>query len=888
MSAAHRGPSPTVGRPELVGDVPHGLRHLHPARLRTVHRLALSLAFALGTVGPAWTAPTLRVGVHDHPPAVLLAPDGEARGLWIDWLQAFAQTQGLTLQAVRCPGASACLKLLQEGRLDAVPAVTAAGLSGAPRLRLVGQDALLGWSQLFQRPATPPIDWQGLQGRRVASVADDPARVALDRLLQQAGVGVDWVSVSDTDKALLAVREGRADLALADHLFGEWKARAHGLQATGLLLNPHASGLAVRAEEGPTWLGAFERWLADGKARSDSDYHRMLRRWAAPPPAATPVNSGWGLALALATGLLAGIALLLTWRMRRRLKRELSALQASDRQLNVLLDGVDVALYVKGLDGRYLYANRRAADAMGRPVAEVVGQSDATLFDAETAAALRLGDERVLKMGEPWRGEERRRGRGAGEERFLQVSRLPLRDAEGRIVAVCGTWTDITEQRRALEAAQRLAFYDTLTALPNRSLVMDQLHKLQATCRRSGRHGALVLFDLDRFTTINETLGHAGGDRLLVEVARRLAAQVRASDTLARWGGDVFVLLLADLAANPAEAAQQALAATRKLQATLGAADWPLPPGLRLGATAGVALFSGASASPDAPVQAADAAVREAKKEGRGLIRLHDVALQRQAEAASGLQQDLKRAIQQGGLVLQYQPQVDDLGTFCGAEALVRWPHPERGMLPPDEFLRLAEQSGLIVPLGEWVLREVCRQSMAWVLQRPASGWRLAVNVSARQFHDPGFADLVLRVLRETGADANRLELELTEPILLQDAEGATRTMQRLRQAGLSFALDDFGMGFSSLGLLKRLPLTRLKIDRSFVAQLDAGPEQQAVVRAILAVADNLKVGIIAEGVETPSQRDRLIQWGCRAFQGYFFARPMTAAQLESQWLERV
>jgi len=888
VSASHRGPCPIFGRSEDAAEAPHGRHARRPARARTTHRLFLSLALALGTVAPGWAAPTLRVGVHDHPPAVLLAPDGEARGLWIDWLQAFAQTQGLTLQAVRCPGASACLKLLQEGRLDAVPAVSATGLSGRPLLRLVGQDALLGWSQLFQRPSAAPSDWQALQGRRVASVADDPAQAALERLLQQVDTRVVWVLADSADAALEAVREGRADLALADHLFGEWKARAHGLQATGLLLNPHTSGLAVRAEDGPAWLSAFERWLANEQARSDSDYHRTLRRWAAPPPAATPVGSSWGIALALATGLLAGGALLLTWRMRQRLKRELNALQASDRQLNALLDGVDVALYVKGLDGRYLYANRRAADAMGRPVAEVVGQSDATLFDAETAAALRLGDERVLKQGEPWRGEERRRGRAPGEELFLQVSRLPLRDAEGRIVAVCGTWTDVSEQRRALEAAQRLAFYDSLTALPNRSLVMDQLNKLLATCRRSGRHGALVLFDLDRFTTVNETLGHAGGDRLLVEVARRLASQVRASDTLARWGGDVFVLLLADLAADPAEAAQQALAATRKLQATLGTADWPLPPGLRLEATAGVALFSGACASPDAPVQAADAAVREAKKEGRGRIRLHDAALQRQAEAANGLQQELRRAIQQGGLVLQYQPQVDDLGAFCGAEALVRWPHPQRGMLPPDEFLRLAEHSGLIVPLGEWVLREVCRQSLAWVLQRPAPGWRLAVNVSARQFHDPGFADLVLRVLRETGADATRLELELTEPILLQDAEGATRTMQRLRQAGLSFALDDFGLGFSSLGLLKRLPLTRLKIDRSFVAQLDAGPEQQAVVRAILAVADNLKVGIIAEGVETPGQRDRLIQWGCRAFQGYFFARPMTAAELESQWLEQV
>lgn len=391
---------------------------------------------------------------------------------------------------------------------------------------------------------------------------------------------------------------------------------------------------------------------------------------------------------------------------------------------------------------------------------------------------------------------------------------------------------------------------------------------------RGLQQGALLFIDLDNFKDLNDTLGHDMGDQLLQQVAERLSNHVRAQDTLARLGGDEFVLMLEGLNLNPAQAGQQVENVGKKINAAL-AAPYALKGRSHIStASIGIALFPSERSTVDEVLKRADMAMYQAKAAGRNALCFFDPKMQAEVNARARLEVDLRHSLGQRDFILHYQPQVDVNGQLVGAEALVRWQHPTRGLVPPDEFIPLAESTGLILPLGRLILHSACLQLVAWAAHPQLAQLTLAVNVSARQFHHPDFVEDVIAALTESGANPQRLELELTESQLVEDVETLIGKMKQLKARGVLLALDDFGAGYSSLNYLKRLPLDQLKIDQSFVHDLLEHTSDAAIVRTILALGANLNLAVTAEGVETQEQYDALQHMGCRRFQGYLFAKP--------------
>ena len=527
-----------------------------------------------------------------------------------------------------------------------------------------------------------------------------------------------------------------------------------------------------------------------------------------------------------------------------------------------------------------LRVNKAFTDITGYSAEEVIGRTPSMLrsdrHDPAFYAAMWESIERTgFWQGEIWD----RRKNGEVYPKLLTIS--AVRGPDNVVTHYVGTQTDITERKVAEDKIKHLAFFDQLTDLPNRTLLLDRLKQSMIAGNRNGTYGALLFIDLDHFKTLNDTLGHDQGDLLLQLVARRLTASVREDDTVARLGGDEFVVVLGNLDENIAEAVRQTESIGKKI---LAAVNQTYPLGNvdhQCTASIGATLFHGNSTSIDDLLKQADLAMYKSKETGRNAIHFFDLAMQTVVVERAALEADLRRAIQEGQFTLHYQPQVVGAGHITGAEALVRWQHPQRGTISPVDFIPLAEESGLILPLGRWVLQTACAQLAAWAGRPQTAKLTVAVNVSAEQFRQADFVDQVLNILEQSGANPQRLKLELTESLLIDNIQDIVDKMVALKGRGVGFSLDDFGTGYSSLSYLKRLPLDQLKIDRSFVRDVLDDANNAAIAATIVALARSLGLGVIAEGVETAPQRDFLASSGCHAYQGYFFSRPLPAAEFE-------
>ena len=468
----------------------------------------------------------------------------------------------------------------------------------------------------------------------------------------------------------------------------------------------------------------------------------------------------------------------------------------------------------------------------------------------------------------------------AGQQRTVELSGVVL---QGSYIT---SMVDLSQRRQAEQEVRYLANNDPLTGLPNRRLLLDRLQQALAVSARHQEYGAVLMLDLDNFKHINETQGHDMGDRLLQAVARRLRACLREDDTLARHGGDEFVVVLKDLGATQQEAAAHAEEVGQKL---LHAMRSPLvidagePNHTTL--SVGITIFQGLHESADELLKRSDMAMYEAKAAGRDALRFFDPQMQAQMSERVALETDMRAGLESGQFELFYQPKMVR-GRITGAEALIRWRHPVRGFIPPSEFIPMAEQCGLILRLGQWVLRAACERLALWSAHPVLGQLSVAVNVSPREFHEAGFVSQVLEALAGTGADARRLRLELTEGLLLQDVEDTIDKMVQLRGYGVGFSLDDFGTGYSSLAYLKRLPLHELKIDQSFVRDVLTDPNDAAIARTIVALGTSLGLQVVAEGVETEAQRAFLERSGCHAWQGYLLSRPLPGLAFEDLILE--
>jgi diguanylate cyclase (GGDEF)-like protein/PAS domain S-box-containing protein len=467
-----------------------------------------------------------------------------------------------------------------------------------------------------------------------------------------------------------------------------------------------------------------------------------------------------------------------------------------------------------------------------------------------------------------------------GSDFFAEVL-LSAMELDGKPV-LQATVRDISARKQSEQQIHQLAFFDALTQLPNRRLLMDRLRQAFAVSARNEQHGAIMFLDLDHFKTLNDTKGHEIGDLLLIEVAARLLSCVRDGDTVARLGGDEFVVVLETLGVKEHEAATQAERVAEKIQVALSQPYQLKERTHHTTSSIGVVMFKGHGDSVEDLLKYADIAMYQAKTAGRNAIRFYDPETQSAIEIRANMESELRLALENHQFQLYYQIQVDSALRPLGAEVLLRWIHPERGLISPVQFIPLLEESGMIVPVGLWVLQTACAQLRAWqgnVLTRDLT---LAVNVSAKQFRQSDFVVRVQRVLLDSGAKPSHLKLELTESMVLENVENTIAKMRELKLLGLSFSMDDFGTGYSSLQYLKQLPLDQIKIDRSFVRDIASDANDAAIVQAIIAMSDALALNVIAEGVETDEQREFLDEHGCHAFQGFLFGKPLPLEQFES------
>ena len=569
-------------------------------------------------------------------------------------------------------------------------------------------------------------------------------------------------------------------------------------------------------------------------------------------------------------------------RLESRVRERTQALQLSEARLASLVSMSSDWIWEQDAELRFTYISDGARNATGIEAATLIGRKRVAMEDFDAPPERVARHVAQLEARQPFRDFIYGIRGPEGRQCYIRVSGEPLFGADGTFLGYRGVGSDETQATLAAHHLQQLASFDSLTGMPNRNMFIAELDLALARARRNGGTFALCFMDLDRFKTINDSLGHAAGDVLLTTVGARLRDLLRESDLVARLGGDEFVALLEGPSDAPAlsAVARKMLAAVSEPVVLDGRKLW-------ITGSCGIACYPADGNDAETLLKNADAAMYQAKAEGKDTFRFYTAELAAQTAHLFALEADLRHAVERAELVLHYQPKIDlATGRLRGVEALVRWQHPTRGLLAPGEFIGLAEESGLIVPIGGWVMQAACCQVRAW-MDAGLAAPRCAVNLSARQFGSESLLDDVRRSLQQSGLPADALEIEITESVLMSDPDRANLTLQELHALGVHISIDDFGTGYSSLAYLKRLPAHTVKLDRSFVSGLPADRDDAAITQAVIALSHSLEMQVVAEGVETDAQLDFLRRLGCDQAQGYLIGRPMPAGQLAQRLQSR-
>ncbi len=551
------------------------------------------------------------------------------------------------------------------------------------------------------------------------------------------------------------------------------------------------------------------------------------------------------------------------------------------QRLTAILEATPDLICIANLDGFVSYINHAGRRLLGIDQQEDIGRIRLSDFHAPDDA------QKILSVGMPsairdgtWAGETTFLSR-SGEQVLTSQVLISHRSQHGEIEFFSTIARDIRHLRAAEEQVEYLAYYDTLTGLPNRNELAKRLDMEVARVRRVRNHGALLFIDLDNFKYINDSLGHPAGDLVLQEMARRLQAHLRGDDTVARLGGDEFIVILSGLSPNPGEAVAAAREIASKIRAAIALECPVYDTELQVTASIGVTMISHDTGGGDDLLRFADTAMYEAKRAGRNRLEFFSESMSSEVTRQLALENQLRRALREQQFVLFYQPLVDAAMQVIGVEALIRWNQPERGLLPPIEFLDVLETSGQIVEVGTWVIETALEQLLRWREQGlVGEDFLLCINISPRQFRDSQFAENVRAQLERVEIDQDKVIMEVTEHNIIHDIDAAILRMRELIQGGIRFSLDDFGTGYSSLAHLKNLPVSHIKVDRSFVRDICDDPGDQAMVALIVALSRHLGLEVVAEGVEEIDQFHLLRQYGCRYFQGYYFSKPISAEDM--------
>ncbi|WP_417252503.1 EAL domain-containing protein [Castellaniella sp.] len=840
----------------------------------------LTLLICLGMVSLQARALTLKIGIYDQKPDAFVDEAGQPAGILGQLLKEIARQEGWTLHTASCSWQQ-CMHWLQDGTIDVLPDVYFSP-ARAETLGFHHIAALHSWSQMYTRPGSKIQAITDLSGLTVAVLAGSAQQDYLTNALKGLGVDARLAPVQRLEEGFQMVQQQHADTVAADFYVGELTARDYGLVHTPLVFQPTQAFFATRKGMHPEVLAAIDKHLALWQANPQSFYFRILNQWRAPVASAQRTDNAFWLAAGLAP-LLAIISLTAGWLLVRS-RRQCAQLRTSERRLNVILDSIDAIVSIKSPDGRYTFANHTLESFMGVGLGQVAGHTDADFItDKASLDCIQQSDRAIVETRSRTVVQQTLRRPDTQEARNFISIKAPLLATDGTVEAIGVVATDVTDRLQAEQAVQYLSSHDHLTKLPNRRKALEHLQSLMARTTQDDSYSALILLDLDNFQHANEALGYGGGDQILIEVGTRLKHAARTDDLVAHTSADEFVVLARDIGSNAHEAAHTARQLADHLRQSISAhpiqaSDHPV----LVTASVGLTLIHRASQSLDQLMNEAEMATLRAREQGGNQSTFYEHELQAEVEQRQWVERDLLQALNTPQLSLHLQPQFGHSGQVTGAELLARWQHPEHGAVSPAQFIPIAEESGLINLLGAWTLDTAC--TTLSTLQALGETYPLSINISPRQLMDATFVETVSDTLARRQVPGNRLIFEITEGLLIRDILAVAKRMQVLARMGIRFSIDDFGTGYSNLASLKRLPLYELKIDKSLIQDLPGDIDSLAIVQMILAMADQLNLRVVAEGVETGEQSELLFEHECHAVQGYLLARPMPI----SHWIERV
>ncbi|MDO8453995.1 MAG: EAL domain-containing protein, partial [Sulfurimonas sp.] len=563
--------------------------------------------------------------------------------------------------------------------------------------------------------------------------------------------------------------------------------------------------------------------------------------------------------------------------------------QESNNLFKKIINAIPQRVFWKDLDLHYLGSNEAFAKDSGNLTPEaLIGKDDYQMAWAEYAKEYRIDDRRVINSGVAKLFYEEEIKTSLGESMWISTSKMPLLNNDGKIVGVIGVYEDFTEKKIVEDKIHKLAFYDSLTSLPNRTLFINMVKEAIESSKLSHSYNALLFIDLDNFKVLNDTLGHEMGDILLQSVAKRLQTLAKDGNALARLGGDEFVLILKNLSTDEAKAKKECMHTATQLLALLQEPYRLKWAEHKSSASVGITLFNSEHISIDTLMKQAELALYKSKECGRNAFKFFEPNMESALKERAEIEKELREAINKEEFVLFYQAQINESKKVVGAEALVRWSHPTKGLISPLVFIPVAEECDIILKLGDWILKSACSELQRWSRIDAMKEITLAINISVKQFGQNNFVSNILSIIKESGANPRLIKLEITESMLVEDKEGIIEKMGKLKEVGIRFSLDDFGTGYSSLSYLKQLPLNQLKIDQSFVRDILTDKNDEIICKSTIALAESMGLNVIAEGVETEEQKEMLYSLGCRAYQGYLFSKPIPSKEFETFVIEYI
>jgi diguanylate cyclase (GGDEF)-like protein/PAS domain S-box-containing protein len=841
------------------------------AALLTVHAIVALIAMPGASAADA--ARVLQVGVYQNEPKVYIREDGSAAGLFIDVIGEIARQEGWRLEFRHCHW-SECLQLLESEQIDLMPDV-APSPGRREQYAFNSVPVTQAWSQLYSSAERSIIELKDIQGLRIAVLHDSAQQHYLAGVIEKKQLDIEFHPVGTMTQTLEAVGLGEADVAATNNFFGGRMAGRFGLVETPVTFDQTSLHFAAPPDRHADVLMTIDHYLEAWKKDPGSPYYSaVLSAITLPDPPGTPA---WLYPVTtLAIGI-AAVSTLLLYLLRGQLQTQSMRLARSGQRLEHLLASSPVILYsLRGQDMRIEWVSGNIERILGFPRSAVmaadwwVQQIHPEDRRSATRRATRVFSERRTTR-------EYRIHDADGKVRYIRDEMRLLDPVSGKgEPLIIGSWTDMTEEHERQQQLDFLSNHDLKTGFPNRNLLSDRLDQALARADRKHSSVVIVLIDLDRFRHINDTLGTSVGDQVLLEIASRLRATWNNEATIARVGSDEFCIVyeteLADVNVR------ELLSPLRSELAR------PIPVdehALVVSASLGTSTYPNDGSNRETLLAAAELALEAARRAGGDCIRIYEATLGEQGSRRLLLENELRHAVARNELELHFQPQIRlSDRSIKGMEALVRWNHPERGLIAPGEFIPLAEETGLIETIDHWVLFEACRQLADWdAIGFPVQ--RVAVNLSPREFHDDSLVDRVTEALATNGLQGERLEVEITETMLMEFPEQAMRVLRKLESLGINLCMDDFGSGYSNLAFIRRLPLHQLKVDRSLIREIEQSRHNRLIIQAIVAMADALELELVAEGIENRQQLDFLVQAGCAIGQGFLLGRPTPASSID-------